>query len=257
MVNEITNLDNYSDMLYRVLNEVGSDVHSIITTVIPDWPKVFVKYNRTRNNKLSLMEPLNSPHDTPWFMEVSNEKLIRNINDTDYIYQPLERNAQNMITGQYQIVKVKESITKVDSNVLKTQYNNLQVTTDSSSNIQNITILNNDIDISNIIKSVDSKRGIINLNRDINVDQSNSFIEYYRYINNVQYKNINVNPYMLYNLSNSTILDKYVLIFMMPNESYSYLSSRLIKEAARLGADVSAFVPASVKVKLEEKLSNG
>ncbi len=46
-------------------------------------------------------------------------------------------------------------------------------------------------------------------------------------------------------------------IFMMPNESYSYLSSRLIKEAVRLGADVSAFVPASVKVKLEEKLSNG
>ena len=32
-------------------------------------------------------------------------------------------------------------------------------------------------------------------------------------------------------------------IFMMPNEKYSYISSRLIKEAAFLGADTSCFLP--------------
>ena len=32
-------------------------------------------------------------------------------------------------------------------------------------------------------------------------------------------------------------------IFMMPNEKYSYVSSRLIKEAAFLGADTSCFLP--------------
>jgi pantetheine-phosphate adenylyltransferase len=35
-------------------------------------------------------------------------------------------------------------------------------------------------------------------------------------------------------------------IFLMPKEDYSYLSSRIVKEIARLGGDVSAFVPACV-----------
>ena len=32
-------------------------------------------------------------------------------------------------------------------------------------------------------------------------------------------------------------------IFLMPKEEYTYLSSRIIKEIARLGGDVSSFVP--------------
>ncbi len=43
-------------------------------------------------------------------------------------------------------------------------------------------------------------------------------------------------------------------VFMMPNEDFSYLSSRLIKEVARLGADVSAFVPANVVNKLKKAM---
>ena len=43
-------------------------------------------------------------------------------------------------------------------------------------------------------------------------------------------------------------------VFMMPNESYSYLSSKLIKEVAKLGADVSKFVPKNVEKKLKKKL---
>ena len=43
-------------------------------------------------------------------------------------------------------------------------------------------------------------------------------------------------------------------VFLMPSEAYSYLSSKLIKEVARLGADVSKFVPKSVEKKLKEKM---
>ncbi|MBU3958890.1 MAG: pantetheine-phosphate adenylyltransferase [Candidatus Omnitrophica bacterium] len=43
-------------------------------------------------------------------------------------------------------------------------------------------------------------------------------------------------------------------IFLMPQESYSYLSSRLIKEAASLGADLSFFVPDFVEEALKKKL---
>jgi pantetheine-phosphate adenylyltransferase len=35
-------------------------------------------------------------------------------------------------------------------------------------------------------------------------------------------------------------------VFMMPSETYSYLSSRLVKEVARLGGDVSGLVPPAV-----------
>jgi pantetheine-phosphate adenylyltransferase len=35
-------------------------------------------------------------------------------------------------------------------------------------------------------------------------------------------------------------------IFLMPKEEYTYLSSRIVKEIARLGGDIAKFVPAHV-----------
>jgi pantetheine-phosphate adenylyltransferase len=43
-------------------------------------------------------------------------------------------------------------------------------------------------------------------------------------------------------------------IFLMPQESYSYISSKLLKEAASLGADLSSFVPGFVEQALKSKL---
>ena len=44
-------------------------------------------------------------------------------------------------------------------------------------------------------------------------------------------------------------------IFLMPKEEYTYLSSRLVKEIARLGGDVSKFVPDVVAKALREKFA--
>jgi pantetheine-phosphate adenylyltransferase len=55
-------------------------------------------------------------------------------------------------------------------------------------------------------------------------------------------------------LTNRKLNSEIETVFMMPNESYSYLSSKLIKEIAQLGADVSEFVPGNVEKKLKEKL---
>jgi len=44
-------------------------------------------------------------------------------------------------------------------------------------------------------------------------------------------------------------------LFLMPKEEYSYVSSRLVKEVARLGGDVAAFVPPCVVVALRTKFS--
>jgi pantetheine-phosphate adenylyltransferase len=43
-------------------------------------------------------------------------------------------------------------------------------------------------------------------------------------------------------------------VFMMPAEQYSYLSSRLVREVARLGGDISGLVPDIVEQRLKEKL---
>jgi pantetheine-phosphate adenylyltransferase len=44
-------------------------------------------------------------------------------------------------------------------------------------------------------------------------------------------------------------------IFLMPKEEYTYLSSRLVKEIARLRGDVSKFVPAVVAKALQQKFA--
>lgn len=43
-------------------------------------------------------------------------------------------------------------------------------------------------------------------------------------------------------------------IFLMPKEEYTYLSSRIVKEIARLGGDVASFVPACVVEGFAKKL---
>ena len=55
-------------------------------------------------------------------------------------------------------------------------------------------------------------------------------------------------------LTNRKLAGDVETIFMMPSESYAYVSARLIKEAAALGADLSAFVPPFVAKALRQKL---
>ncbi len=44
-------------------------------------------------------------------------------------------------------------------------------------------------------------------------------------------------------------------VFLMPREDYTYLSSRIVKEIARLGGAVGAFVPDFVAAALREKFA--
>jgi len=58
-------------------------------------------------------------------------------------------------------------------------------------------------------------------------------------------------------LTNKKLYEPVETVFMMPNESYSYLSSRMIKEIVSLGGRVQSFVPPYVEKKLREKLLRG
>jgi pantetheine-phosphate adenylyltransferase len=57
-------------------------------------------------------------------------------------------------------------------------------------------------------------------------------------------------------LMNRKLNERIETIFMMPKDTYTFLSSRLVKEIASLGGDVSAFVPAHVRRALAEKLAS-
>jgi pantetheine-phosphate adenylyltransferase len=56
-------------------------------------------------------------------------------------------------------------------------------------------------------------------------------------------------------LMNRKLNERVETIFMMPKDTYTFLSSRIVKEIARLGGDVSAFVPAHVAAALTGKLA--
>ena len=55
-------------------------------------------------------------------------------------------------------------------------------------------------------------------------------------------------------LMNRKLNERVETIFMMPKDTYTFLSSRIVKEIARLGGDVSAFVPPAVQAALIRKL---
>jgi pantetheine-phosphate adenylyltransferase len=56
-------------------------------------------------------------------------------------------------------------------------------------------------------------------------------------------------------LMNRKLRNTVETVFMMPHERYTYISSRLIKEVASLGAPVTGMVPPLVEQRLREKFS--
>jgi pantetheine-phosphate adenylyltransferase len=55
-------------------------------------------------------------------------------------------------------------------------------------------------------------------------------------------------------LMNRRLTPSIETVFLMAKEEYSYVSSRLVKEVARLGGDLSGLVPESVRQRLLERV---
>jgi pantetheine-phosphate adenylyltransferase len=54
-------------------------------------------------------------------------------------------------------------------------------------------------------------------------------------------------------LTNRKLASDIETVFLMPQESYAYISSKLLKEIASLGGDLSDFVPPFIEKALKEK----
>ncbi|HSQ74874.1 MAG TPA: pantetheine-phosphate adenylyltransferase [Bacteroidota bacterium] len=58
-------------------------------------------------------------------------------------------------------------------------------------------------------------------------------------------------------LTNRKMSKELETIFLVPREQYSYLNSTIVREIARLGGDVSDFVPPPVRRRLRAKFRSG
>ncbi|MSU34739.1 MAG: pantetheine-phosphate adenylyltransferase [Pedosphaera sp.] len=56
-------------------------------------------------------------------------------------------------------------------------------------------------------------------------------------------------------LMNRKLNDQVETIFMMPKDTYTFVSSRLVKEIARLGGDIRPFVPPNIEAALRKRLA--
>ena len=56
-------------------------------------------------------------------------------------------------------------------------------------------------------------------------------------------------------LTNRKLAPQIDTVFLMPHEKYTYLNSSIVREVARLGGDVSGFVPPAVRRRLLEKVA--
>ena len=57
-------------------------------------------------------------------------------------------------------------------------------------------------------------------------------------------------------LMNRRLAPEIETVFLMPREEYTYLSSRLVREVARLGGCVEGLVPSPVQVLLKERFGH-
>jgi pantetheine-phosphate adenylyltransferase len=93
---------------------------------------------------------------------------------------------------------------------------------------------------------IDSFRGLL-VNYAV-AQQANAIVRGIRAISDYEYE-------LQMALMNRRLEPGIETVFMMPAETYSYVSSRLVKEVFQLGGTISGLVPPLVETRMKEKLS--
>ena len=94
---------------------------------------------------------------------------------------------------------------------------------------------------------IDSFRGLL-VNYAV-AQQANAIVRGIRAISDYEYE-------LQMALMNRRLEPGIETVFMMPAETYSYVSSRLVKESFQLGGTISGLVPPLVETRMKEKLAN-
>jgi pantetheine-phosphate adenylyltransferase len=105
-----------------------------------------------------------------------------------------------------------------------------------------------DIDKGGCSVRVDSFRGLL-VNYAV-AQQANVIVRGIRAISDYEYE-------MQMALMNRRLEPGIETVFMMPAETYTYVSSRLVKEVFQLGGPVAGLVPPIIEKRMKEKLNQG
>jgi pantetheine-phosphate adenylyltransferase len=92
---------------------------------------------------------------------------------------------------------------------------------------------------------VDSFRGLL-VNYAV-AQQANAIVRGIRAISDYEYE-------LQMALMNRRLEPTIETVFMMPAETYSYVSSRLVKEVFQLGGEISGLVPPQIEKRMKEKM---
>ena len=94
---------------------------------------------------------------------------------------------------------------------------------------------------------VDSFRGLL-VNYAV-AQQANAIVRGIRAISDYEYE-------LQMALMNRRLEPTIETVFMMPAETYSYVSSRLVKEVFQLGGEIGGLVPPQIEKRMKEKMNS-
>ena len=106
----------------------------------------------------------------------------------------------------------------------------------------------NEINQGNCNVRVDSFRGLL-VNYAI-AQEADAIVRGIRAISDYEYE-------LQMALMNRRLEPSIETVFMMPAETYSYVSSRLVKEIFQLGGEIAGLVPALIETRMKEKMNKG
>ena len=105
-----------------------------------------------------------------------------------------------------------------------------------------------DINQGNCNVRVDSFRGLL-VNYAV-AQQADAIVRGIRAISDYEYE-------LQMALMNRRLEPSIETVFMMPAETYSYVSSRLVKEVFQLGGEIGGLVPPLIETRMKEKMNKG
>jgi len=208
--------EDRNDMKYVIETDYS------ISTKLNDHDTIYVKQVARRNSKIGLLEPQDVPHDQMWFIETASQDTIID----GYTYNLLEENSFQRTNG-FIIKEHTEIAQMLTAGKIKTKYNNI-LSIRNSTGFSGISIRTNNIDITSFITDIDSKNGIIHLQSNFPFHHGNTIITYKTMHKYVPYDKLCVNAYRIFDLVSDYIVDKYAVIYMLPQSELKASMGRSI-----------------------------
>jgi hypothetical protein len=185
--------------------------------------KVYTRH--TKRSSIYLLTPhLDSP-SVPWYPRINNGSFTQKYKDKLYHFYIPEYDSQAWSLEYGKPFKDLYGIQPIPIDTDVYQLPRYPVYW----NGQNLTIYNKDLAVpGNVITDIDTNNGIIYLNPEYNI--SKDFTIDYTYLENCFiYKEININGHFS---NNPLILEKFVVIYMIPAESANVVNKRTVFHAA-------------------------